>query len=135
MIFFFDENIIEHVARMLGEFDREHEMRHALDYFDRGTSDTEWIPAVASWEGDPVAVCADGRILRNKVEKQTLKKSGLMFIYMAPGWTHTPWQDYAWKIIKVWPQIVRSVTQARYPMILQVSVGLKVQEMGRIDRL
>ena len=135
MIFFFDENIIEHVARMLAAFDREHEMRHALDHFDRGTPDTEWIPVVASWNGDPVAVCADGRILKNKVERQVLKESGLMFVYMASGWTNTPWPDYAWKIVKVWPQIVRNVRQARYPMVFEVSVGLKVQQFARIDRL
>ncbi len=81
MIFFFDENIIEHVARILAAFDREHEMRHAVDHFERGTPDTEWIPAVALWKGDPVAVCADGRILRNKVERKVLKDSGLMFVY------------------------------------------------------
>lgn len=135
MIFFFDENIIEHVARMLAAFDRNHEMRHAVDHFDRGTPDTEWIPVVASWKGNPVAVCADGRILRNKVERKALKDSGLMFVYMASGWTNTPWADYAWKIIKVWPQIVRNVSEARYPMVLEVSVGLKIQEIGRIDKL
>ena len=135
MIFFFDENIIEHVARILAAFDREHEMRHAVDHFERGTPDTEWIPAVASWKGDPVAVCADGRILRNKVERKVLKDSGLMFVYMASGWTNTPWVDYAWKIVKVWPQIVRNVGEARYPMVFEVSVGLKVQEIGRVDRL
>jgi hypothetical protein len=54
VIFFFDENIIEHVARMLAAFDRENEMRHAVDHFERGTSDTEWIPVVASWKANPL---------------------------------------------------------------------------------
>jgi hypothetical protein len=135
VIFLFDENIIEHVTRMLAAFDRENEMRHAVDHFDRGTADTDWIPVVASWKGRPVAVCADGRILRNKVERQTLKEAGLMFVYMASGWTNTPWEDYAWKIIKVWPHIVRNVSQARFPMVFEVSVGLKVQQIGRIDHL
>ena len=80
MIFFFDENMIESAARVIGAFDRTHEVRHLLDRFPRGTADVEWIRTVASWEGDPVAVCADGRILKNAVERRVLKECGLMFV-------------------------------------------------------
>jgi len=135
VIFFFDENISEYAARMLGAFDRKHEMRPLVDHFERGTPDTQWIPVVASWDGDPVAVCADGRILKNEVEKRVLKECGLMFVYLAPGWTHTKWHVYAWKIVKVWPEVVRNVEQAQFPIILEVTTGLKVQSLGRISAL
>jgi len=135
VIFFFDENIPECAARMLGIFDRKHEMRPLLDHFPKATPDIEWIREVAQWAGDPVAVCADGRILRNEVEKRVLKECGLMFVYLASGWTHTKWDTYAWKIVKVWPEIVRNVEEARFPIILMVTTGLKVQSLGRIDSL
>ena len=135
MIFFFDENISEYAARMLAAFDRNNEMRAAVDHFERGTPDTEWIPVVASWDDDPVAVCADGRILKNKVERHVLRECELMFVYLATGWTHTPWEEYAWKIVKAWPQIVKNVGEARYPMLLEVSTRPKVQSIGRIDSL
>lgn len=72
MIFFADENISQYAARMLDIFDRKHQVRPFLDHFKEGTPDLEWIPTVASWEGGVVAVCGDGRILRNNVEKQVL---------------------------------------------------------------
>jgi hypothetical protein len=135
VIFFFDENMPESAARLIGVFDRKHEVRHLLDRFPRATPDVEWIRTVASWAGNPVAVCADGRILRNEVEKKVLRECGLMFVYMASGWTNTEWPVYAWKIVKVWPDVVRSVEQARFPIVLEVTLGLKVRTYGRIDSL
>lgn len=135
MIFFFDECVPEAAARLIGVFDLDHEVRHAVDRFDRGTPDTEWMPKVASWDGDPVAVCADGRILKNKAERQVLKECKLMFVYLAPVWTHTPWHDYAWKLVKVWPQVVQSVEESPYPLILRISGRPNIETIGRVDTL
>jgi len=138
VIFFTDENISKKAAQMLDIFEPKHEVRACLDYFDEGTPDIEWIHAIASWnEGEStVAVCGDGRILRNKAEKRVLKECKLMFVYLAPGWTNLQWPVFAWKIVKVWPDIVRNVEQARYPMVFEVaSSSLKIQSRGRISNL
>jgi hypothetical protein len=135
VIFFFDENISPYLARMLGHFDRLNEMRPSIEHFEGGTPDIEWMKEVATWDESPNVVCGDCRILRNKVERKVLKECGLMFIYLAPGWTKMRWDDIAWKAIKVWPDIVRNVEQARYPMLFEVTVGLKVQQMGKINLL
>lgn len=138
MIFFTDENISKNAAYMLDNFEQKHEVRACLDYFDRGTPDTEWMRVVASWdESDTtVVVCGDGRILKNKVEKQVLKECGLMFVLLAPGWLHLEWSVFGWKIVKAWPHIVKNIEQARYPMVFEVPVsGLKIQTRGRISNL
>lgn len=138
MIFFTDENISKKAAQMLAIFEPKHEVRACKDYFDEGTPDTEWMPAIASWNGGQptVAVCGDGRILKNRVEKRVLKECKLMFVYLAPGWTNLQWPVFAWKIIKVWPDIVRNVKQARYPMVFEVAASsLKIQSGGRISNL
>lgn len=135
MIFFFDANISRYAAYMLGHFDREHEMRASVDWCEEGTSDVEWMREVASWDIDPVIVSGDARILRNKAERRALKECGCMFVYLAPGWTKLPWREYAWKIVKVWPGIAKNVEQARYPMVFEVSLGLKVQSVGRVGKL
>ncbi len=93
---------------------------------------------IASWNDNEttVVVCGDGRILKNKVEKQVLKESNLMFVYLARGWTTLEWPVFAWKIVKVWPDIVRNVEQAHYSMLFEVAVGgLKVQSISRISDL
>jgi len=138
MIFFTDECIPLNAAHMLNHFEQEHEVRGSLDYFAPGTPDTNWMRVVTSWSNDKatVVVSGDGRILKNRVEKHVLKECGLMFVYLASGWMHLAWRDYGWKIVKVWPDVVRNVVEAPYPMVFDVSVGnLKVRAISRISNL
>ena len=138
MIFFTDENIPINASHILDIFDRENQIRACLDYFEAGTSDIEWIQNVASWnEHDSIiALCGDSRILKNEVEKQVLRDCGLMFVLLAPGWLHLPWNTYAWKIVRVWPEIVKNIKDARYPMLFEVPVNnLKIRVLGRLSTL
>jgi len=138
MIFFTDECFPINAARMLSHFEQDHEVRAHLDYFESGTQDTDWIQVLASWNANQttVVVSGDGRILKNRVEKHVLKECGLTFVHLVSGWTHLRWQDYGWKIVKVWPDIVRNAADARYPMLFEVMVGsLKVRPIGRIADL
>jgi len=121
---------------MLSYFERKHQVRAHLDFFPRGIPDTEWMSTVALWDETTVVVCADGRILKNKVERKVLKECNLMFVCLSPGWTHLEWTIYGWKIIKAWPDIVKNVEQAPYPMAFEVAVGsLKIQSRGLIRDL
>ena len=136
MIFFTDECVPTNAARMLSYFEQEHEVRAHEDHFEKGTPDTDWMQVLAKWNETTIVISGDGRILKNKAEKRVLKECGLTFVYLAPGWTNTVWREYGWKIIKVWPDIVRNVVDARYPMVFEVMVGsLKVQPVGHISNL
>jgi hypothetical protein len=133
--FFTDENISEYLARMLESFDRKNEIRAHADYFKKGTPDAEWMREVAGWGSDIVAVCGDGRILKNAAERKVLKECNLMFVHLASGWTCLPWEEIAWKFIKAWPSIVKEVCQANHPMLFEVSVNGKISSKGRISSL
>jgi hypothetical protein len=138
VIFFTDENISKNAAYMLSYVEPRHQVRAHLDYFKGGTPDTDWLREVASWNEDEttVVVCGDSRILKNKVERQVLKECELMFVLLAPGWLHLKWPVYAWKIVKAWPDIVKNVEQARYPMVFEVMAGtLTVNPRGRVSKL
>jgi len=136
MIFFADESISLSAARMLDIFDQKHQIRHHSDSFEAGTPDPEWLKTIASWEGDIVVLCADGRILTNRVQRQVLKECELTFVYLSRGWTNLEWADIAWKIIKIWPKIVQSVEEAQQPMVFEVPVSaLKVRSLGSIRNL
>lgn len=135
MIFFFDENISEYAARMLSYFDRKNEMRAGDAWVRKGTPDKDWLPVVASWGDKVIVVSGDARILTNKVERKVLKESNVAFVYLARGWTQLQWEEYAWKIVKVWPGIVKNVEQAPYPSVFEVSMGLKVQAESLISKL
>lgn len=131
MIFFADENFMERGVRLLEAFEQVHEVRHLLNYFPRGTPDTEWMAQIAGWDERPTILGGDGRILRNKVEAAVIAECDLMFVYLAPGWTNIKWHDFAWKIIKVWPAIVRNVESASRPTVFEVAVGDgKIRRVG-----
>lgn len=132
MIVLFDENFPLAATLMLGYFDKNHEMRHNSDYY-KGTPDTEWMPEVSKW-GKTAVVSMDGRILRNKVERHVLCRSGLDFVYLKKTWSHLPWHDFAWRIIKIWPDRARSLEQAKVPMVFEVT-AMKIQPVGRVSSL
>jgi len=129
--FFTDENLSPKCARLLDVFDGQNQVRAHSDWFEQGTPDTAWIPEVAGWDPKPVVVCGDARILRNKVERSCLADSGLTWVFLGKGWTQLNWPDFAWKIIKCWPQVVRDVERARQPTVFEVSCGtMKVERRG-----
>lgn len=121
MIFFTDECFMYKANALLEAFDRENEIRPLLDYFERGTPDVAWIPSVAAWTPKPIIVCGDGRILRNKVERNVLKEAKLTFVCLSSGWTNLSWNVFAWKIVKAWPSIVQSAGGVIRPTIFEVS--------------
>ena len=130
MIFFLDENISEKAARLLETFDRENEVRAHKDAVAPGTSDCDWIHEITSWSPKPTVVSGDGRLLANPAELAALKKSQLHFVYLKKGWTNESWENFAWKLLKVWPSIVRNVRNARRPTVFEVGSGaVKVEQV------
>jgi len=131
VIFFADENFAPKAARMLNEFSRENTVHHLTDHFEPGTADPVWLREIARWTERPVVLSADGRMLRNAVERRALQETNLTFVYLARGWVNTPWNQYAWKIVKAWPDILAQTQRVRAPTVFQVSVGnLKVERIG-----
>jgi hypothetical protein len=129
MTFITDECVVIHANKLLEAFDRLHQIRPLLDYVDKGTPDTIWIPKLASWDPKPAVICGDARILRNKVERQVLKEAGLMWVCLADGWLNLKWDVYAWKLIKAWPEMRNSITRAVRPTVFVVSAQtLKVEK-------
>lgn len=133
MIFFADENIAPRLAALLETFDPEQEIRPLLNYFERGTPDVQWITKVAAWPEKPVRLSGDARILSRKEERAALLESKLTFVFFAKGWMHVPWHEQAWKMIKVWPDIVRNVSKVRLPALFEVKLGtLKVELLSPV---
>jgi len=129
VIFFTDENFIHKAALMLMAFDDRHEVRPFLNYFRRSTPDEQWIPQVGGWNPRPVIVGGDGRILTNRVQRQLLRESQCIYVHLASGWTNTPWETYAWKLIKYWPRVLKETFAARPQTVLIL------RTTGVIDRV
>lgn len=127
MIFVTDENIQVHTSKLLEAFDRTHQIRPLLDYVEKGTADAEWMAKLAAWTSKPVVISGDSRILKNRVEWQALKEAKLMWVYLRGA--NIPWETFAWKIIRVWPDIRDSAVRALRPAVFEVSMTtLKVEK-------
>lgn len=135
MRFFMDRNLPKQMARLLEAFDRTSEIRHLDDSeFADTTADIDWLRTISKWNPKPVVLCGDGRILRHPAESQALRAAELTFFHLAEGWVNLQWNDQAWKIIKVWPGIVRDA-QPRRPTVYRVTVQLKVELYCLTDQL
>jgi hypothetical protein len=132
MRFFFDRCMSIRLARMVSAFDAEHTIRHHDEdsRFHAETPDAEWIAALAG-EADPwVVLSGDGRILKNKVERAALLSANLKFFCMGKAWMAMRLHEYAWKFIKVWPDIVEAAAHHK-AKLFEVSGGksLKVDPL------
>ena len=135
MDFFVDRNLPEKLARMLGQYDRNHNVFHLDDRFDKTTPDTEWLLGIAEWDPIPIVISGDGRILKNPAELQVLSDLPITFFLFAPAWANMAWPEQAWKTIKVWPEIVKNA-QTTKPTIYQVPIGAtKVDRIGLTSNL
>lgn len=132
MRFFFDRNMSLRIARMVGAFEREHTAQAHDDdpRFANTTPDIEWIQALGADDPTWIVISGDGRILKNKAELQALKEARLTFVCMTKQSMHIRIYEYAWKFMKVWPEIVENAGGTD-PRIFEVAGGkaLKVDRM------
>lgn len=122
MHFFIDRNVPERLARMLGFYEPEHTVVYHDDRFERTTPDSDWLVQIARWDPVPVVISGDGRILRNPAELQLLRDLPLTFFVFAGAWFDLKWREFAWKAIKVWPEIVAAAAAPR-PSVFRIPVS------------
>jgi hypothetical protein len=121
VIFFTDENFAHRANALLQAFDLQNEIRAFLEYFPKGTPDLVWLPKVGEWTDKPIIVCGDGRILSNPVERAALRRTNSTFIYLASGWTNTPWNLLCLRLIKYWPDVVALAARTTQQAVIELS--------------
>src|SRR2546425_28833 len=116
-----DENFVVHANALLRAFDHTNTFIWLLDRFEKHTADLGWIPVVGTWDPKPIIVSADGEILVQAKERAALRHSGCTLIHLARGWTNTPWDAYAVKLITYWPEVRRRVRELKRPAVIEVT--------------
>ena len=128
------------LARMANILDEQHKVlaHDDDDRFVPTTPDTEWLSVLGADDPPWIVISGDGRILKNKAERQVLQEANLTFFCMSKPWTQMTIHEYAWKFIKVWPDIVENaLASVHTPRIFEVSggKGLKVMEIRKTKDL
>jgi hypothetical protein len=135
MRFFFDRCMSPRLAKMVNAYEIDHTAQHHNfdSRFHEMTTDVEWLTAIGADEPPWVILSGDGRILKNRAERQVLREVNLTFFCMSRQWMHMRIEEIAWKFIKVWPDIVRTAkVSVTTPKIFEISGGhgLKIEEKG-----
>ena len=136
MIFFFDRNISVHIARMLDDFDRVHNIVHQDDdgRFERDSEDVYIIKTLGSATERPCWITADISQLKNPAERAALRDSG-MTIFFCRRMAVTP-HHQAVKFVVIWPRIVERAETARLATAFEVPFGkIRGQLNQKITRL
>lgn len=121
--FILDENLPPLTAKLLAVVDRHNEILALEDDFERGTPDIVWITRLATRRPKPIILSGDERILRNPAERVALKGASLHFICVSKSFRQVDWMTFSWKIVKVWPDVLKNVRSARRPTVFRLGVN------------
>ena len=98
--FFVDENLGQEMVeglKMLG-YDN---IEHLLETFEQGASDVEWLKYVG--ENKLVLITKDGRIRKNFLEKESLRKYGVVAFFL--GGKKQGTKQISLQLITAWNQM------------------------------
>ena len=123
MKYLFDNNLPASYASALNALDKNNEIKHLKEIFEQDTPDIEWMNKLAK-EKNWVIITIDNGIRKNAYERKAWKESKLMVFFLAGRWTNFVYWDKAYRLIKVWPNIIKQ----RY-----MTNGYTVSVNGKID--
>jgi hypothetical protein len=105
--FFFDNNLSPHLAHAIRELcktesARVSEVVHLRDKFAPNAKDHDWITELSndSW----IVISQDG-LRKNDVERDALRKSGLIVFVLHSQWAHQKFWAVSHNLVKWWPAI------------------------------
>lgn len=129
MIFVLDENWPPLVARVLHAFcDGEHQVDFIRDRYGGATDDETWLADFGRMAEKPAVLSGDINIVRNPARRQALREAGLPYFLLKPAWQTLSPHERAWRVLKAWPEIVRSASS---PIASVYSLSVN----GRVTRI
>lgn len=135
MKFLFDNNLSPHLAHAIGELSKFEEgppeVIHLRDRFPAETPDVEWITALAAEGG--WAVLSQDRFTKSTLEREALRRSGLIVFALAKVWTGQRHWEKAHNLVRWWPAILDQAT--RYQGGAAVRVPWRFSGKGRFEQI
>lgn len=100
------------------------EVRHARDLGLHAKSDVEWIEHLASTGDDWLVVTGDGRIRKNKPEREAYHRAGLKGVVLAPAYQKSPMGRSCGMIVARWDDLIDFTSRIRAPYLVELSINL-----------
>lgn len=92
--------------------------------FSLTTPDHEWVATLAADESPPVVLTADERLFKDATNRAAVKASRLTYFCLVQSTIKGQKVDeYAWKLMKLWPTMVRHAEEQPAPTIYMVRLA------------
>ena len=121
MNFFIHENFSEVAGLLLKIFDGQSAFELFSDTYPSGTPDAEWIGCVGKQAQKPFVVSGNDGMLTNAVARRALKESGCSFVYLSTALARQPWSEQVWKLMRVWPEVVRLAKESTHQCTIEIT--------------
>lgn len=127
MLFFMDNNLPPALAGAINALCRaEADVMHLQDGFPRNTPDEEWAGRLKQ-SGRRWAVVTSDKFQKNHGERELVRDSGMVWFFLLPGWSDQTYWVKSWKLIKAWPDIMRTAQRAKINASFSVQVNGKIR--------
>jgi hypothetical protein len=94
--------------------------------------DDEWIPLVGKSHPKRIVLSVDDGQIGNAVQRSYVRDSGCSFVYLAQGWANLEWSVYASKLVRAWPNIVKTCSNLKGHSLVEVSVNVAYLRFTRL---
>jgi hypothetical protein len=113
------------LARLDGD-----EVAHLRSHYEQETLDPVWLRGLGEEEPDVIVISADTRISKSPAEQEAWLQSGLTIFFLRSFAGLPPWEQAA-KLIKAWPEIVKTARKAPKGSGYLVTVQGKIQKLAK----
>ena len=128
MKFLLDNNLAPPLAEALHALSKRdgHGVVHLREIFDPTTPDVEWITSLGE-QGGWVILSEDRRIVKNRHEREALRRAAMTTFVLAKAWAHQAFWPKASRLIGWWPHIMRQAEMVEAGAIFEVPFRLTVK--------
>ena len=113
------------MARTLGGYlsGQAIEVFHARDLDLHDKPDVEWISHVASTADDWLVFTGDGRIRKNRAEREAYRRARLKGVVLAPSYQKTPMGKCCGMVVINWDSLVDFTNKIVPPYLVELSMN------------
>jgi len=133
--FFFDTSISHRIPAAINALKEDietpqskSEILHLREKFKSNVDDYDWLNTLVL-EGGWVVVSADPRITRNELQKKIWREKNIVLFVLEKGWRGQKLWDRAWRLVRVWPDILKTAKKAKPGSAYKISVHCKIAKL------
>jgi hypothetical protein len=111
------------MARTLAGYSQS-EVFHARDLKLHNKPDIEWIEHLSATGDDWMIVTADGRIRKNKAEREAYRRANLKGVVLAPAYQKTEMGRCCGIMVAKWDDMIDFTSKISAPYLVELSINL-----------